>query len=394
MTILSRYIVGELIKVFLVTLTALTTVMLLIGVVQEALRESLTPLTILRMVPYVLPNALCFAIPGTMLFAVSIVYGRMAAHNEIVAIKSAGVAPIVVITPVLVVACLLSLLTVFLNDVAVSWGRTGVYRVVLHSVEKTIYAVLSAERTYQRGRLSIVVEGVVDDELIRPVVQYFEDDDSQAQLTAQRARLRVNSEHNTLVFSVVAARMAVIGKDIDVTLPDGEIEIPLRAATKQRMESESASLVPLNAISTELQKARQRLESLRGRLALRGIAQFVGGDFVALTHPEWTARQDAMTKVAYRIHRLRTEPWRRWANGFSCLCFVLVGAPLAIVLRKADVWTSFALCFIPILLLYYPLVMFGLSSAKSGQIPPPAVWLGNLVLVVIGLWLVRRVVRR
>jgi len=88
------------------------------------------------------------------------------------------------------------------------------------------------------------------------------------------------------------------------------------------------------------------------------------------------------------------EPWRRWANGFSCLCFVLVGAPMAIRMRNADFLTSFFLCFLPILLVYYPVFMLGVSRVKSGSLPPPAVWMGNVLVALWGLWLLRSVIRR
>jgi lipopolysaccharide export system permease protein len=103
--------------------------------------------------------------------------------------------------------------------------------------------------------------------------------------------------------------------------------------------------------------------------------------------------RQVVTSERGRLHRIIMEPWRRWANGFSALCFVLVGAPMAIRLRNADVLTSFFLCFLPILLVYYPVFMLGVSQAKSGSVPPVAVWMGNLLVCLWGAWLLRRVVR-
>jgi len=90
---------------------------------------------------------------------------------------------------------------------------------------------------------------------------------------------------------------------------------------------------------------------------------------------------------------MQTEPPRRWANGFSCLCFALVGATMAIRMRNSDVLTSFFLCFGPILLVYYPLLITGTDRAKAGAINPYCVWLANVALVAWGLWLLRRVIR-
>lgn len=66
---------------------------------------------------------------------------------------------------------------------------------------------------------------------------------------------------------------------------------------------------------------------------------------------------------------------------------------MAIRLKNSDVWTSFGVCFLPILGVYYPLMMYGVDLAKSGDMPPHCVWLGNLVLAAIGYWLMRKVVR-
>jgi lipopolysaccharide export system permease protein len=56
--------------------------------------------------------------------------------------------------------------------------------------------------------------------------------------------------------------------------------------------------------------------------------------------------------------------------------------------------TSFFLCFLPILLCYYPLLMFGVSKAKSGMFPSWGVWAGNVILALVGVQMMRRVYQR
>ena len=53
---------------------------------------------------------------------------------------------------------------------------------------------------------------------------------------------------------------------------------------------------------------------------------------------------------------------------------------------------SFA-CFLPILVVYYPLLIYGVDAAKDGVLPTWSVWLGNFILALWGIWLMRRVVR-
>ena len=71
----------------------------------------------------------------------------------------------------------------------------------------------------------------------------------------------------------------------------------------------------------------------------------------------------------------------------------LPGAPLAILLKRADVMTRFGLLFPPILVIYYPLLMGCCDRAKAGAMPPYVVWIPNVVLAAVGLWFLKRVVR-
>ena len=66
---------------------------------------------------------------------------------------------------------------------------------------------------------------------------------------------------------------------------------------------------------------------------------------------------------------------------------------MAIRLRNADFLTSFFLCFMPILLVYYPLLLVGLDRTKNGEWPAYTIWLGNLLLAGWGLGLMRKVMR-
>jgi lipopolysaccharide export system permease protein len=117
------------------------------------------------------------------------------------------------------------------------------------------------------------------------------------------------------------------------------------------------------------------------------------GDFDGLTSREWEMRRGRLANQRTRLHRLRTEPYRRWSEGFSCLCFVLVGAPMAMRLRHRDVLTSFFLCFAPILIVYYPALFCTVDAAKYGRVHPLIVWTGNVILLCWAGYLLRKVVR-
>ena len=56
----------------------------------------------------------------------------------------------------------------------------------------------------------------------------------------------------------------------------------------------------------------------------------------------------------------------------------------AMKLKAGNFATTFGICFLPILLLYYPLFMVGLNGAKQMTLPAYGAWLGNAACLLIG----------
>ena len=384
---ITRYVITEFLMVFAISVTVMTLLMVLIFLIQDGLRENLTLSTIAELIPYTIPTALSFAIPGTCLFATCIVYGRLSATNEMIAIKAQGIPPSRLIFPGLVLAFLLSLCTLYLNDVSVSWGRAGIYKVVVNASAKTIYSVLGATGSFSKEKFKIVVDDIDGQDLIRPVFEFWQDD-TRTQIQAERAQLRVDKTDSKLVLGVENARIQ-IGEDATFTSPSEEIRLALGNVTKREGTGRSPSNLPLRVMSAELGRQKIHLVSMQKQLAMNAAFDLAGGNLLELTSRKWRQKHVDLETETYRKFRLMSEPWRRWANGFSCLCFMIVGAPLAIRMRKSDYWTIFGVCFIPILLAYYPLLMFGVGQAKSGSMPPYIVWLGNVVMIFVGLYLIR-----
>ncbi len=393
---LTRYLLVELVTCFLVVLAILTLIVIVFVLVKEASDRGLGPLQFLRLVPFVLPQALSFAVPGTILLAVCLVYGRMSGANEIVAIKSLGISPMVVLWPMLIFAFLLSLTTVWLNDLAASWGREGAQRVVIGAAEQIAYRMLRTHRSYSLRSLSMNVKRV-DGRKLRQLTFSRTGDEGTMTVRAEEAELRSDPARNTLeivcrngtLTSTSAGRDPVMYRFND----DLRIPVPLDALTRAGSSNIQPSGMPLRMIRTRRVEKEAAIAEMEEELAAKAAYQMLTGDFGALARREWETERAVVQSMIKQLHRLRTEPHRRWASGFSCLCFVLVGAPMAIRLRNADYLTSFFLCFLPILIAYYPLLIYGIEQCKNGSLPPYAVWLANGILAIWGMWLLRRVVR-
>ena len=113
--ILHRYVIDQVLRSFLLALLTLTGVIVLFMVMAEATRQGLPPQAVVRLIPYIIPGTLPYTIPVALLFSVSVVYGRMAGDNEVIAVKSAGCSAWILLGPALGLGVVLSLILVLLS---------------------------------------------------------------------------------------------------------------------------------------------------------------------------------------------------------------------------------------------------------------------------------------
>jgi lipopolysaccharide export system permease protein len=393
MRILTRYILIELTTAFTVILGSMTVFIFLGLIGKEAVENGLGIGPILRMLPYMLPQAMQFAVPGALLLATTSVYGRVSSSNEIVAVKSLGITPMVMVWPTLTLSCVVSLAAVVLNDVAVSWGRGGVDRVILESLEEIAYGRLRATHNFSTDRLTVHVKRLEGKRLIRPTIQVQSSDGQPPSLiTAEAAELRADPDTGSVSIKLYNTDGNFHGWSI---AHPGEFErsFSMEEFTGRTRGSRHPTSYALSELTSAKSEQAKYITRLRGEMAADAGSALLFGRFGDLSQSQWQSRKGEMESAQRHKHRLFTEPYRRWANGFSCLGFALIGAPMAIRRRHGEFWGSFFACFLPILLVYYPMLVGCLDRAKNGVLPPQAVWFGNIVLAAWGVWLLRRVIR-
>ena len=387
MSTLTRYLLREMMSILIVATTIIILLMVAVATGRELWEYSLPLEFSLRLFPYLLPDALRVALPVALLLAVVITLGRLAGYNELLAVKAAGISPGVVVGPILVVAFLLSLFSVWMNDLAASWGRQGIQKVVLSGAEEIIYTVLRTRHSFQQGRVAIQVRSVEGRTLIEPrVLLQGSNPQASVVIAAEEAELVGDPASGTLRLRLRRGTVEM-GDRVRVQFPD-EFEQEIRLSEKaESYRRRWPSQLALREIPAELARCRQELIACWQKLvaSTRGSHPSAG----EAAHSQAELLRQELQQELDRWYRLRTEPYRRWAAGFSCLCFALVGSGMALRLRYREVLTAFFLCFAPILVVYYPLLAWTVDAAKSGWLPPWGVWTGNLLLAAWGgvlLW--------
>lgn len=397
MRLLQRHILGELLRVFAVLAMLTTALLVLFGVSTAADDHGLGPAQVLRVLPYFVPALLPYTIPATMLLTVCLVYGRLAADNEVTAAKAAGVNLISLLLPAFALAAGLSVVALVLSDQAVPWATKNVQRVAAAAAEEIFLDILRNRHRYTEPRrgITITVMEVDGDVLVRPTFRYAPAGREPVVIQAERASLSFDLEAEQVVLDLERGHVDLPGgRQMWVERERRPFPLPrdLKAPRAQDMSVRSIN-EQVVAIDRDI-AARSMARDLDlafgmtlGHVGLpRGLDRSMWHDHV------WA--DDLDREAIKRRRQLETAKHSRFAMAASCLAFVVVGAPYSILQAKRHFLTVFVACFLPILLVYYPLLLGMMNLSKDGQVDPSwSVWAGNAAALLAAAWLLRRALR-
>jgi lipopolysaccharide export system permease protein len=392
-SILFRMILWELCKVFLMALIAITGILLMAGLIAEATQQGLGPAQILAAIPLLIPSTLPYTIPATTLFATCVVYGRLSADNEILAIKASGVNLIHVVKPGVVLGLAMSVATMGLYYRVIPYTHRVLRDMVLGDAEELLYSLLSRQGEIKHNQLpySMFVRGVQGRKLLYPVVKRKKAN-GQIDLVAhaREAFLRVDTVRNVLEihmrFGVVTGDDRTVGDFQDRVF---EVQLPRvfapparpRDMTWEELEENRAQLVDDN---NEILERIEMLDNMRRVMAPVPVDLALQAKLLG----EKKKSQEQQVRV------IDVERLMRPALSLGCLCFILVGCPVGIWFSRGDYLSAFITCFLPIVLSYYPLMLCGTNLAKEGRFNQAALVFGADVLIgLFGMALFRKLLR-
>ncbi len=173
-SILQRMILWELTKVFVMSLVGITGILLMAGIIAEASQQGLGPTQILAAIPLLVPSTLPYTIPATTLFATCVVYGRLAADNELLAIKSAGINAVKVVRPGIVLGLVMSSVTMGLYYRIIPYTHHLLRAMVYNDAEELLYSLLKKHNAISHSSFpyQMFVHGVRGKKLISPVFKH------------------------------------------------------------------------------------------------------------------------------------------------------------------------------------------------------------------------------
>lgn len=393
--LLQRYIFGELLKVFVLVLTVLTVLLVFVGVFQQATERGLGPLQLLQVLPYIVPSMLPFTIPATLLLTVSVVYGRISGDQEIVAAKAAGINIVSLMMPAFFLGAILSVGSLLLTDQVIPWAMGNIQRTIIAAVEEIFLERLRTEHqlVYKPKGIDITVNDVIDRRLIHPVFR-IQRGDGFTVVEAEEAYVEFDLARQEAILKYRDGRVDVPtsrpGELTTLTIVgEGSIPLPLDMDDEQAKPRH----LSIQQIEAELDDVASTRQSFEERRELEAAFALTLGRFDELASPAFATSRDIILGDR-RTDGLRTEYHSRFAMACSCLFFVLVGTPFAVLGAKSQFLTSFLFCFGPIVGVYYPLVLGLMTQARRGHLDPSwAMWVGNALMLLASIYLFRRTMR-
>jgi lipopolysaccharide export system permease protein len=389
MRLLQRYILLELFRTFAFLLIVVTVLLVFVGVFNEANTSKLGPVQILQILPFVVPSLLPFTIPATLLLAVCVVFGRVAADHEITAAKSAGISVMSLLWPAFLLGAAMSICSILLTDQVIPWAIGNIQKTIALALEDIFINRLRAthEVTDKERGFSITVMAVRDKTLIRPCFKYVRNGRDDVTVQAQTATLEFDLTGQQVILHLLRAHIDIPGRQkYFVEKESWPFPLPYSIPPAK------ARHLGIREIRRDLKKIRSEQQDRRHRqdaetalaLAVNNVERLWMKDYENFKY------HDAVdTKQAAK---LATEVHSRFAMATSCLVFVLLGSPFAIIQARRQFLTSFIMCFFPILVCYYPLMMLMMNQSKAGVFNPAwAMWVPNVVMVVFAGFALRRV---
>ncbi len=360
MKILDRYIFREMLTAFTIGVVTFTFVLLMNKILRlvELIVNKGVPLgVVFRLFLYILPYSLVVTIPMATLLACLAAYGRMAADNEITALKVTGLSLYRLVAPAAVFALAAYLVTTYITMSLLPFSNRA-FKGLVYQLTR-----LRATVGIQEGIFNTDFEGYtlyvhkMDPEtgiLLGVFIVDSRDPKEQRVIIAREGRISSDPEGLRVLLNLKSVTT-------HITPPENPGRYQIATSTEQNF-----GLQISRALSDPIDRPLGEQELTMGELRRRAARLRAEGQ---------------------NFRPPLVEMHKKMAIPVACLLFGLVGPPLGIRIRRAGRAASLVIS-IGFALGYYVLIVAGEGLGTRGLLSPAwAMWLPNAILGVAGGYL-------
>jgi lipopolysaccharide export LptBFGC system permease protein LptF len=309
---------------------------------------------LLTFIAYVLPFSLIFTIPWGLLTAVLLVFGRLSADNELIALRSNGVSVTRVCVPLAVLALVCTAICLWLNVDVAPAAQERLRATIFDLATRNPIALFGGDQVIDEFPGRKIYVGKKEGNKLENIIVFQMD------------------EH-ALPVRVTHARTGMLEAD----LPNKRLLLHLyNARYQERDEKDPYDLRKIRdgismtegtlPISLEELYEKEKKRPSRSALSLSQLLdQLKAGD-----------RKDRSAT--------RTEINKRFSFPFSCLAFALIGVPLGITTHRRETSVGFATGLL-VAIFYFLFIIIADTQRGNGRVHPELlVWVPNVLFLLIG----------
>ncbi len=373
MKILDRYIAKQILLASAYAIGVLIIILILGNVFQSILKElakrpDLSLFFILKFIVLVIPISLSIAIPFSFLSAIMLTFGRLSADSEFVSMRMAGLSMSRICAPVGVVAIFFTALCMWINVSITPAAKTE-----MEGMKASLFNLVQREPLLlfpQEGVMSELPGHLIyakkEDGLLRGLqIIRMENNVPQAIAVAREARVLVDLE---------AADPELVLEMTDVNLMVGAEGGNFMESSQPIFMESAAAGFSIEMFKESGTKSKERPKNLPMSTLLKRSKD---------------PNEDPKLRKVYR-----NELSQRFAFSTSCITLALIGIPLAITSQRRESGAGFVMS-LGIGVGYYALqsVVQGLGDREE-LYPHIIVWLPNVLFLLLGVSMFRRLSRR
>lgn len=437
--ILVRYVLKELIAPFLASLFGITflfVVDFLVKILDNVLSKGLPTSTVIEIFVLNLAWMLSLSIPMAVLVASLMAFGRLSGDQEITACKAAGISPLSLMRPVLIVSLLISVLMVVFNNWVLPEANHRSVELMSAVTRKKPHAFIDAGRLITQfpdvqlwvnhiDPISGTLYGIQIFEMEKrgaPRIVYADSATMEYADNGATLMLRLRSGENHMTdadnpenyFRIRFFSQDLAMKNVDDRLErrsrsyrsDREMPIEMMMnvvddarvkyveygndAREKRLNTLVATVknVVGDSVVPEISDSNISMDSIQRRRSLQRIR--VQEIATLRTTERYYTRMEGELK---RQAQYTVEIQKKISTGVACFIFILIGAPLGIMARKGGIGTG-VLYSLSFFVIYWICLIGGENLADRLIVNPVlAMWSPNIIIGTFGVFITIAMVR-
>ncbi|MFQ3577827.1 MAG: LptF/LptG family permease [Verrucomicrobiia bacterium] len=363
MRILDRYLTQQLLTAAAFAVLLLTAILVLGNIFKQLLdllvNQNVPLETVMAFIAFLILTSSVYTIPWGFLTAVLLVFSKISAENELLAMRGAGLSFPRICAPVFAMAGLFSLLCLWINTDVAPRAQERMNATVLNLATENPIALFGSDQVIEEFPNRKIYVTAKEGEKLYDVHVFEYNDRFQIVRTifAREGILSADLENRAVRMKLFNSRFEIFDQDEPANL----------SKLRQGIVMDETTI----AIS---------LEELYEKAERRGLS--------SLTLKELNAHLKELD--GDEESKTRTEISKRYSFSLACITFALIGIPLGITTQRKETSAGFGVSLIVAFSYFLFIEVANSLRGHAASHPHLLMWLPNLLFLALGGYLFYR----